>query len=185
MGATVSKLMGGSSSVYAYKRLEKAVLGPKGYVPICVGLDEENCMRFMVHTKAFKDASFCELLRKSEDEYGFRNEGILKVVFEVQDFEDWITKRCIKKKIMRVKSRRLRLLKRSSTIKERKGGEFMYHRPAFPPRFTYGPIPKYRNKNKSSHGDWPIGISLCNIQLANTNGARISSPFIFIVKGGC
>ncbi|KAF7824372.1 auxin-responsive protein SAUR71 [Senna tora] len=125
MGARVSKLMGGSSVYYAYKPLEKAVLGPKGYVPICVGLDEENCMRFMVHTKAFKDANFCELLRKSGEEYGFQNEGILKIVFEVQDFEDWISKRCIKKKIVRVKSRRLRLLKRSSTIKERKRGESM------------------------------------------------------------
>ncbi|KAF7813991.1 auxin-responsive protein SAUR71-like [Senna tora] len=87
--------------------------GSRGYVPICVGVDEDHRRRFMIHTKAFKDAIFCELLTKSAEEYGFQNDGILRILFEAQDFEDWIIKSYNRNKIMmRVKSRRSYPLRR-------------------------------------------------------------------------
>ncbi|TKY64223.1 Auxin-induced protein, ARG7 [Spatholobus suberectus] len=47
----------------------------------------------MVHTRALGDASFRELLGGSAEEYGFRNEGVLKIPFEAQDFEEWLIRR--------------------------------------------------------------------------------------------
>lgn len=68
------------------------ILTPKGYVPICVGVENET-KRFMVHRTLFGDAEFLELLYRSAEEYGFRNEGILRIPFEAKDFKEWILKR--------------------------------------------------------------------------------------------
>ncbi|KAK7381904.1 hypothetical protein VNO80_00453 [Phaseolus coccineus] len=70
-----------------------SLLVPKGYVPIWVGKREDDWKWFMVHTKALGDAYFQELLRRSAEEYGFRNEGILRIQFEAQDFEEWLIRR--------------------------------------------------------------------------------------------
>ncbi|KAF7813990.1 auxin-responsive protein SAUR71-like [Senna tora] len=114
-GSKLRKFLGACSSVYGHRRLERCVLGPKSYVPVCVGVNEENRRRFMVHIKALKDADFCELLRKSAEEYGFQNDGILRILFEAPDFEDWIIQRYNKNnKFTKVKSRRLYLLKQSN-----------------------------------------------------------------------
>lgn len=95
MGARESKLrkwvMSGGSAYY--KRLEGTLLVPKGYVPICVGKTDDTCKRFMVHTRALRDAYFKELLGRSAEEYGFKNEGVLRIQFEAQDFEEWLIKR--------------------------------------------------------------------------------------------
>ncbi|CAL5195805.1 unnamed protein product [Lathyrus oleraceus] len=64
------------------------LLVPKGYVPICVGTNEDTCRIFMVHVRTLGDAFFCELLGKSEEVYGFRNEGVLRIPFEAQEFEE-------------------------------------------------------------------------------------------------
>jgi len=53
-------------------------LPPKGYVPICVGFNNDT-RRFIVHTKAFGEAEFLELLYRSAEEYGFDNQGILRL----------------------------------------------------------------------------------------------------------
>ncbi|XP_045791936.1 auxin-responsive protein SAUR40-like [Trifolium pratense] len=107
MGARESKLRkwisGGNGH---YKRIQgPMLLAPKGYVPICVGTNEDTCRRFMVHTRALGDAFFCELLGKSEEVYGFSNEGVLRIPFEPQDFEEWFigrsnTKIKIKKRMV-------------------------------------------------------------------------------------
>lgn len=95
MGVRESKfkkwVSGGSA--YYHKLLEGTLLVPKGFVPIFVGKSEDTCKRFMVHTRALGDAYFRELLGMCEKEYGFRNEGILRIPFEAQDFEDWLIKR--------------------------------------------------------------------------------------------
>ncbi|KAG5008947.1 hypothetical protein JHK82_017520 [Glycine max] len=96
MGARESKLrkwVMSSGSAYYYKRLEGTLLVPKGYVPICVGKTEDTCKWFMVHTRALGDAYFQELLVRSVEGYGFRNEGVLRIQFEAQDFEEWLIKR--------------------------------------------------------------------------------------------
>ncbi|KAJ1408285.1 Small auxin-up RNA [Sesbania bispinosa] len=101
MGARASKLrkwvgVGGA--------IEGPVLAPRGYVPICVGTNEDTCRRYMVHTRALGDAFFCELLGRSAEEYGFRNEGVLRIPFEARDFEEWFIRRSNRKiKIKRVK----------------------------------------------------------------------------------
>lgn len=78
---------------------ESPMLAPRGYVPICVGTNEDTCRLFMVHTRTLGDAFFCELLGRSEEEYGFKNEGVLRIPFEVQDFEEWFIGRSTNKKI--------------------------------------------------------------------------------------
>jgi SAUR family protein len=90
MGARESKLRKWvSSGSGQYKRIQgPMLLAPKGYVPICVGTNEDTGRRFMVHTRALGDAFFCELLGKAEEVYGFSNEGVLRIPFEAQDFEE-------------------------------------------------------------------------------------------------
>ncbi|XP_054783970.1 uncharacterized protein LOC129290933 [Prosopis cineraria] len=81
-GSEVVKCVGGY-----YKCLGGAKLGRKGYVPVKVGMDEESSRRFMVETKALRDARFCELLSKSAEELGFYNDGVLRILSEPHDFE--------------------------------------------------------------------------------------------------
>ncbi|XVF74253.1 hypothetical protein PTKIN_Ptkin13bG0095400 [Pterospermum kingtungense] len=73
---------------------------PKGYVPVCVGVNDDT-RRFMVHTTTLRDADFLEMLRKSAEEYGFCNQGVLRILYEAKDFEEWIMRRT-KRKIVRV-----------------------------------------------------------------------------------
>ncbi|XWS12197.1 hypothetical protein CRYUN_Cryun37aG0069300 [Craigia yunnanensis] len=72
-------------------------LTPKSYVPVCVGVNDDT-RRFIVHTTTLRDADFLEMLCKSAEEYGFCNEGILRIPYEVKDFEKWIM-RSVKRKI--------------------------------------------------------------------------------------
>ncbi|KAB2613000.1 hypothetical protein D8674_035316 [Pyrus ussuriensis x Pyrus communis] len=68
-------------------------LTPKGYVPVCVGVDGDT-KRFMVHTTLLRHAEFLELLHKSAEEYGFCNDSVLRIPYEAQDFEEyWMIKR--------------------------------------------------------------------------------------------
>ncbi|KAI6671682.1 hypothetical protein NL676_006567 [Syzygium grande] len=92
-----SKLAGQRGS----KRLEGARTPPKGYVPVCVGVNDDT-KRFIVHTRALADADFVQLLHKSAEEFGFRSEGVLRIPFAADDFEDWIA-RASKMKILRAK----------------------------------------------------------------------------------
>ncbi|CAK7356466.1 unnamed protein product [Dovyalis caffra] len=93
MGVRASKLskLIGAGGV---KRLGRnsTPLPPKGYVPVCVGFNNDT-RRFIVHTKALGDADFSELLYKSAEEYGFDNEGILRIAYEAKDFEEWMITR--------------------------------------------------------------------------------------------
>lgn len=69
---------------------------PKGYVPICVGVNNDT-KRFIVHTKALGDADFLELLYKSSEEYGFCNQGVLRIPYEAKEFEDWMIRHANRK----------------------------------------------------------------------------------------
>ncbi|KAH7547030.1 auxin-responsive protein SAUR41 [Ziziphus jujuba] len=95
MGVRVSKL-GNFVGAKGIKRLRGPPPHPpltrKGYVPICVGVENET-KRFMVHTTLLGDADFLELLYRSAEEYGFCNEGVLRIPYEATDFEEWIVKR--------------------------------------------------------------------------------------------
>ncbi|PON62559.1 Small auxin-up RNA [Trema orientale] len=103
MGMRASKLGKFIGARGSFKlRLRGPPLTPRGYVPICVGLEDET-KRFMVRTALFGDADFSELLYRSAEEYGFSNEGVLRIPCGAKDFEDWMTKRSSKPKVFRVK----------------------------------------------------------------------------------
>ncbi|WRX26647.1 Small auxin-up RNA - like 10 [Theobroma cacao] len=100
MGARASKLnrlIGGRRSL----RFGVPPSTPKGYVPVCVGVNDDT-RRFIVHTTTLRDADFLELLCKSAEEYGFCNQGILRIPYAAKDFEEWIMMRRAKQKIVRV-----------------------------------------------------------------------------------
>ncbi|CAL0317971.1 unnamed protein product [Lupinus luteus] len=92
----------------ALKRIEGPILGSRGYFPIYVGTNEDTCRRFMVHTRVLGDADFCELLRRSSEEYGFRNNGVLRIQFEARDFEELLVRKSNKKIIRRRVENRIR-----------------------------------------------------------------------------
>ncbi|XVE88575.1 hypothetical protein DITRI_Ditri19aG0080300 [Diplodiscus trichospermus] len=99
MGVRASKLNGliGARRV---KRVGFPPLTPKGYVPVCVGVNDDT-RRFIVHTTTLRDADFLEMLCRSAEEYGFCNQGILRIPYEAKDFEEWIMRRD-KRKIVRI-----------------------------------------------------------------------------------
>ncbi|KAI4355388.1 hypothetical protein L6164_004168 [Bauhinia variegata] len=87
-GSKLKKLLGG------HKRLEAgSVSTPRGYVPICVGMNESSSRRFMVHARTLGDVDFSDFLCRSVEEYGFRHDGVLRIPFEAQDFEQWMITR--------------------------------------------------------------------------------------------
>ncbi|OIT05216.1 hypothetical protein A4A49_06520 [Nicotiana attenuata] len=94
MGVKASKL---SKLIGIGKRLKlggggAAVMTPKGYVPVAVGENVNESKRFMVHTTALYDADFLELLSRSAEEYGFCNQGILRIPYETKAFEERMLK---------------------------------------------------------------------------------------------
>ncbi|KAK9078390.1 hypothetical protein SSX86_002447 [Deinandra increscens subsp. villosa] len=65
---------------------------PKGYVPISVGVNDETTKRFIIHTTALSHTDFLELLCISADEYGFTNNGVLRIPYDTSAFEEWMKK---------------------------------------------------------------------------------------------
>ncbi|KAL8235255.1 hypothetical protein R6Q59_021355 [Mikania micrantha] len=78
----------------------RSSLVPKGYIPISVG-DGEITKRFIIHTTTLRHTDFLELLCRSADEYGFTNNGVLHIPYEIKAFEEWMKKdeRCMKRKV--------------------------------------------------------------------------------------
>lgn len=90
MGLKASK-MSRFVSVRSVKRLKGLSTAPRGYIPVAVGVNDET-KRFMVHTTALTDAEFLELLCRSAEEYGFGNEGILRIPYDAKAFEERMIK---------------------------------------------------------------------------------------------
>ena len=96
MGARPSKMsgiIGGGGRKQQYRRLGRgsaAVAPPKGYVPVCVGVNDDETKRFIVHTTLLSEDDFLELLVRAAEEYGFCNDGVLRIPYEAQEFEDWV-----------------------------------------------------------------------------------------------
>ncbi|KAM1219178.1 hypothetical protein FF2_045697 [Malus domestica] len=84
----------GAPRVQRLKRLKSHnSVTPKGYVPVCVGVYGDT-KRFMVHTTLLHHVEFSELLHRSAEEYGFPNDGVLRIPYEAKDFEEyWMIKR--------------------------------------------------------------------------------------------
>lgn len=92
MGLRASKLSKLLGAQVLIKRLRGPSLTPRGYIPICVGMNNDT-RRFMVSTTALGDADFLEFLYRSAEEYGFCNEGVLRIPYEAKDFEEWMLRR--------------------------------------------------------------------------------------------
>ncbi|KAK9683943.1 hypothetical protein RND81_10G176800 [Saponaria officinalis] len=58
---------------------------PKGFLAVHVG---EEMKRFVIPTNYLKHPAFCLLLKEAEDEFGFQQEGVLRIPCEVDVFED-------------------------------------------------------------------------------------------------
>uniref|UniRef100_A0A7N0RGW2 SAUR family protein n=1 Tax=Kalanchoe fedtschenkoi TaxID=63787 RepID=A0A7N0RGW2_KALFE len=58
---------------------------PRGCLAVCVGRAEER--RFVIPTSYLGHGLFAILLREAEEEFGFQNEGVLRIPCEVPVFE--------------------------------------------------------------------------------------------------
>lgn len=57
---------------------------PKGFLAVCVGKDLK---RYIIPTEYLSHHAFGILLREAEEEFGFQQEGVLKIPCEVSVFE--------------------------------------------------------------------------------------------------
>jgi SAUR family protein len=57
---------------------------PKGHLAVCVG---EEMQRFVIPTEYLGHSAFVSLLREAEEEFGFQQEGVLRIPCEVGVFE--------------------------------------------------------------------------------------------------
>ncbi|CAN4089268.1 unnamed protein product [Withania somnifera] len=60
---------------------------PKGCLAVCVGRKEEEEKRFVIPMDYLTHQSFQVLLREAEEEFGFQQQGILKIPCQVSLFE--------------------------------------------------------------------------------------------------
>ncbi|PKU65849.1 Auxin-induced protein 10A5 [Dendrobium catenatum] len=61
---------------------------PRGFVPVVVGAydDDEDTKRFFVHVKLLKDPFIIELLEMAAEEFGYRQEGVLRIPCKIEHF---------------------------------------------------------------------------------------------------
>ncbi|KAF0894136.1 hypothetical protein E2562_034873 [Oryza meyeriana var. granulata] len=57
---------------------------PRGHLAVCVG---PSMQRFVIPTEYLKHRAFAALLREAEEEFGFHQEGVLRIPCEVPAFE--------------------------------------------------------------------------------------------------
>ncbi|KAK4267738.1 hypothetical protein QN277_024478 [Acacia crassicarpa] len=57
---------------------------PKGFLAVCVGMELK---RFIIPTEYLRHQAFEMLLREAEEEFGFQQEGVLKIPCQVSVFE--------------------------------------------------------------------------------------------------
>ncbi|KAE8709138.1 hypothetical protein F3Y22_tig00110332pilonHSYRG00980 [Hibiscus syriacus] len=58
---------------------------PKGFLAVCVG---EELKRYIIPMEYLGHEAFGILLRKAEEEFGFQQEGVLKIPCEVSMFDN-------------------------------------------------------------------------------------------------
>ncbi|KAI0497607.1 hypothetical protein KFK09_020839 [Dendrobium nobile] len=63
-------------------------LPPQGYVPVLVGDydDDDDTERFFVHVNVLKDPSMIELLEMAAEEFGYKQEGVLRIPCKIEYF---------------------------------------------------------------------------------------------------
>nr|XP_010923787.1 uncharacterized protein LOC105046773 [Elaeis guineensis] len=63
---------------------------PKGYVPMLVGGEEGEVERVLVRVRLLKDPRFAALLEMAAMEFGYRQQGILRVPWDAQKFRQMV-----------------------------------------------------------------------------------------------
>lgn len=58
---------------------------PRGYVPMLIGRGEEE--RVLVHTKLLKHPSLTVLLDMAAQEFGYEQQGILRIPCSIEQFQ--------------------------------------------------------------------------------------------------
>ncbi|XP_072966780.1 auxin-induced protein 15A-like [Typha angustifolia] len=61
---------------------------PKGYLAVCVG---EEMQRFVIPTEYLGHQAFAILLREAEEEFGFQQQGVLRLPCDVSVFESLLS----------------------------------------------------------------------------------------------
>ena len=92
-GSTSSSSNNGSKSIKFLKKtlsftdttsMLSTEVVPKGFLAVCVG---KELKRFIIPTEYLGHQAFGVLLREAEEEFGFQQEGVLKIPCEVAVFE--------------------------------------------------------------------------------------------------
>ncbi|TVU08512.1 hypothetical protein EJB05_41917, partial [Eragrostis curvula] len=64
---------------------------PRGCVPVLVCDSDGDGERFVVRVEALRHPSFAALLEKAAQEFGYRQEGVLRVPCAIHHFRDVLT----------------------------------------------------------------------------------------------
>ncbi|XP_044956064.1 auxin-responsive protein SAUR71-like [Hordeum vulgare subsp. vulgare] len=71
---------------------------PRGCVPVLVvGIGNEECERFVVRVEALRHPLLAELLEMAAQEFGYKQEGILRVPCAVHQFRKALTTAAVSK----------------------------------------------------------------------------------------
>ncbi|GMI73063.1 SMALL AUXIN UPREGULATED RNA 38 [Hibiscus trionum] len=103
--ANASKKSGGSKSMKFLKRTLSfndvsaggGEVVPKGFVAVCVG---KELKRYTIPMEYLGHEAFGMLLRQAEEEFGFQQEGVLKIPCQVSIFDEILNTLRIKKETL-------------------------------------------------------------------------------------
>ncbi|EHA8588821.1 auxin-responsive protein SAUR71-like [Cocos nucifera] len=70
------------------KGMEETI--PKGCIPMLVGCEEGKVERILVPIRLLKDPSVAALLEMAAIEFGYRQQGILRVPWDAQQFRQMV-----------------------------------------------------------------------------------------------
>ncbi|XP_076955141.1 uncharacterized protein LOC143629877 [Bidens hawaiensis] len=75
------------SDISSSQGAQEDIVVKKGYLAVWVGRDEDAMKKFVIPTDYLAHQAFSVLLRDAEEEFGFQQEGILKIPCDVPLFE--------------------------------------------------------------------------------------------------
>ncbi|KAJ1383113.1 Small auxin-up RNA [Sesbania bispinosa] len=59
----------------------------RGYVPVLVGKGEEDIEKIWVTIKEIQHVTIVELLKQYADQYGYHQQGLLRIIYDVDSFK--------------------------------------------------------------------------------------------------
>ncbi|KAJ3679320.1 hypothetical protein LUZ60_017331 [Juncus effusus] len=85
--------VGDSSQYQPLNQTSKTARVPTGHVPVYVGeagTEEDSMERFVIKAELLSRPAFAELLSRAADEFGYNNNGALRIPCSVSDFQHLI-----------------------------------------------------------------------------------------------